>query len=676
MESLYHQGDTKMRPTVVTYTTLIHALARCNSTEAVAKAEKLLDVVERTAGEDQDQFRVQSAIPNAIYNAVIGAWCRENEPDRAGELLVRMLENLHSKKLNAEPSTIMFNTVIGAYGRSKKAGVAVKVKGLLSKMQKHGMKFNDETSRRLQLVFKEKDVGCIDACLPREATQHQERPTKREHKIRVDAEYTFKTELESLVSSGELSSLQKAEEALLESIEKYESDGNLLKPNQVHVAIVLDGWAKHLHPEKAESLLELMEDKPWLQPDIVCYSIIIKAWVQSRSSGYVQRVENIMDRLESKRVKPDLILYSSVIDAFAKSDDKRYARKAEDLLMKMETNEDFKPNVVVYTSVISGLVKSGSIKRAETMLKKLQNVTSDLDAIPFITVIDALATSDYPDSPQRAEALLYRMENIWKAGNGGKLNLDSVTYNTVIGIWASRSNRIQGAVYRADDILRRMEINGIKPDYMTFNSVIDAWAKSKEENAPERVTELLEEMETRFANGEKDTKPDAVIYASVIDTLVASKADRSPFTAEKLLRRMEEKYKAGDETMQPDARCYTSLIDIWANSNSRVAADRIEDLLKRMDALYQMGDDSMSPDIITYAAVVRSLSRCADKSSAAKRAYELICQLERIYHNSEENPDLDRCNLILDVMFKSLTFQKDIDDAESLREAIIQLKIT
>ena len=156
------------------------------------------------------------------------------------------------------------------------------------------------------------------------------------------------------------------------------------------------------------------------------------------------------------------------------------------------------PDVRTYNMIVDTAIKHGSKKNpsggpkfAEAVMDRmLQEAKSNPKVVPDIvtynTVIDAWAKSGDRGAPQRAEAVLESMQELYKAGNSD-VKPDTISFNSVLSAWAKIGNR--GAAERAESILKRMQelheggYPDVKPNTISFSSVISAWANSGERGA-------------------------------------------------------------------------------------------------------------------------------------------------------------------------------------------------
>jgi pentatricopeptide repeat protein len=122
-----------VRPTVVTFSSVINAWGKSGSAMAVEKAEALLwrvhDLHENSGWPDDSK-------PNDImYTSVISAWAKAGNPDRAELILKNMYEDcmLHGNT-NVKPNNWAFNSVMFAWSKSPSPLAVDSAEALLRKM--------------------------------------------------------------------------------------------------------------------------------------------------------------------------------------------------------------------------------------------------------------------------------------------------------------------------------------------------------------------------------------------------------------------------------------------------------------------------------------------------------------------------------------------------------------
>ena len=115
-------------------------------------------------------------------------------------------------------------------------------------------------------------------------------------------------------------------------------------------------------------------------------------------------------------LKPSLQAYNLWIHALARSGWEKAGDLAEEVLEEMRAT-GVNPDVVTYTSVMDAHAKSRNPKRAEELLLQLLDQMADSDAFGFSsitcdTVLNAYAQQGTRESAERAETILFRLEQL------------------------------------------------------------------------------------------------------------------------------------------------------------------------------------------------------------------------------------------------------------------------
>ncbi len=124
----------RLRPTVVTIGTIIHALANSKTNESAEKAEEWLRRIPSLYSEDPIR-------PNTVvYTTVIRAWADVGRADKAEGLLREMCNDYVGSdgcpgNPDAKPSLWTFNTVLAAWSRSKNPTSVAQAEGLIRTMK-------------------------------------------------------------------------------------------------------------------------------------------------------------------------------------------------------------------------------------------------------------------------------------------------------------------------------------------------------------------------------------------------------------------------------------------------------------------------------------------------------------------------------------------------------------
>eukprot|EP00816_Leptocylindrus_hargravesii_P011642 CAMPEP_0196813218 /NCGR_PEP_ID=MMETSP1362-20130617/34767_1 /TAXON_ID=163516 /ORGANISM="Leptocylindrus danicus, Strain CCMP1856" /LENGTH=582 /DNA_ID=CAMNT_0042189305 /DNA_START=105 /DNA_END=1853 /DNA_ORIENTATION=- len=432
--------------------------------------------------------------------------------------------------------------------------------------------------------------------------------------------------------SGEF--LRKRTDALIHQTElREDGEGKMtvctttynLSVNRKTFNWLLDAWAfsnENDAPMQAEALLQFMEElysrtqREDLRPDTRSYTKVINAWSRSRQyADAPERALAILQRMDylyaqgNTYVKPNAYSFTAVIDTFANAG---MPTQAEEWFEEMEAryeqygDEDVKPNVR-----------------------------------SFNAVINAWAKSQQPSAPQRAEALLSRMDQLYAMGNvDAKPN--NVNFNTVIDAWSKSG--LLGSAQRAEELLQKMEARyeagdeDVKPQTRSFNTVIDAWARS---GNPERAEMLLRQMNELFENGNFDVQPNVRSFNSIINAWAKSKDNNAAQKAEEILEHMEHLCtQSGNRRLAPDTHSFSTVINAWARSNAVGKETKAYKILQDMNSMYANGNSNARPNVIIYNAVMNACAFACGNESNLQRAMEIAhATFKELQESPHANPD-------------------------------------
>ena len=90
------------------------------------------------------------------------------------------------------------------------------------------------------------------------------------------------------------------------------------------------------------------------------------------------------------------------------------------------------------------------------------------------------------------------------------------TYNTLISSWARSGDR--SSPKQAERIIDTMIKAGVKPNSSSYTALMDVYSKSRnqdEDNACHRVEEILNLLEEKALEGDRDMQPSVWSYTTV-----------------------------------------------------------------------------------------------------------------------------------------------------------------
>ena len=459
--------------------------------------------------------------------------------------------------------------------------------------------------------------------------------------------------------------------------------------------ILLTACAKAQDPERAEQILlqlQTMADEGRVPegPNAKSYARVLASWAQLNSSMGAKHAESLLYEMESRAIdhpnlQPDRVCYDIVVNTLAKVGD---AEGAHALLGHMvhsyqAGNEAVKPDAVFCDTVLAACSRSpDNADRAETILEQMRELseTGDFDTQPTVksysSVLSCLSKLMTPDSAERAKAILSEMEDPLQKGEDSiKPNL--VTYSIVLKAVAnagdlaaaeqllskiyetsSKENNnatkiilqalrltLKGcaksqdfdAAHRASTILSKFQKLSDEsrldahPDFACYENVLFCWARSVSEEAGERAEALLRDMQTRFNTGGKARKPTSKHFLAAIQAH-ANTGDGDQ--AEALFNQMYGEYMMGNEPMRPDTQVFNAILFAWSVSSSPNAVDRAEKTLTRMLQHYESNELDVKPKVASYNLVLSCWANSSAEGSAAS-AEELLREIETLASNGD-----------------------------------------
>ncbi|KAL7478614.1 hypothetical protein ACHAW6_004373 [Cyclotella cf. meneghiniana] len=273
---------------------------------------------------------------------------------------------------------------------------------------------------------------------------------------------------------------------LLDKVERLSQSGDLDLP---------DG-----HPDPTVSSLDIDDETlgtdSSLRPNGRSYSIVMNAWAnvshadRDHGEDAASKCEMILNKMEERgaedaSVRPNLAAYTTCITAWARAKHDQAASRAENILHRM-----------------IDLYYDKGKNELPALEGDLENAQHDA---PFNAVITAYARSADPNASDRAFAVLERLE-------ASPILPTATTYNSVMDACAKH-----GEPERALWILERMQEKSIRPDPTSYDTILNAFARDETAGSAERAWEFLLRLEDERMNGKSDFVPTNISYSSVIN---------------------------------------------------------------------------------------------------------------------------------------------------------------
>jgi len=210
-----------------------------------------------------------------------------------------------------------------------------------------------------------------------------------------------------------------------------------------------------------------------------------------------------------------------------------------------------------------------------------------------------------------------------------------ISFNICINAWSKR--KCYGSAALAWNLLEKMlelESEGMVsdgPDYHTYRAVLQALSQNVEKGTAKKAERIMERMKT---NSDPSVKVDDSIYHVIMHIYSYNKEESAPLRCEELLNEMHELYRAGDLSLKPTVMSFNTLLNTYAKSNMPGAADRAENVLDHMlflsENLSENGYDGVTPDCISFNTVLNCFARSNDLGSD-RRAFKILTRMQTLY---------------------------------------------
>lgn len=220
--------------------------------------------------------------------------------------------------------------------------------------------------------------------------------------------------------------------------------------------------------------------------------------------------------------------------------------------------------------------------------------------------------------------------------------------------WAQRSRRKGSqSPYVVEQLLQRLiqeQDSGntyIRVGYREYSPVLLAWSNSDKEVAAEQAEQILNKMESEYANGNKRIRPSRKCYNCVTKACVKIKDDGLRIAkVDDLYQRMTRANEA-DGLWRPSRRTHNLVLYAYAHSNLKDAGARAEAILSKMKESEEKGEKRNTPCINTYNLVI--------KCFATQKGYKAKAEslFNEILESSTVEPTTESFNAIMSTCLKS-----------------------
>ena len=285
-------------------------------------------------------------------------------------------------------------------------------------------------------------------------------------------------------------------------------------------------------------LYQNWKDVPFgeLDPDITKQLVpALSAYGRRQTSQSARQAEELLHRfIEEYRTGNRVILientaFHNVMNAYSKCAKPERAQKVLQKMMDLAKSEKcfshLEPDVFSFTILATAWAKSrhpGAAEKAERLLYHMEQKAMNVTTLTYNVVLNAIAVSHDPTKASRAAKIVQRMQRLVATGNQ-HCRPDLYTYQS----WIHACSRTRGGVPQTMEIFRYLDKEAaagntaLRPNAYCFAAAIHAWAYSSELHKAKKAYELLQDMKHRHEiMGQKCCKPNVVVFTSVINACV------------------------------------------------------------------------------------------------------------------------------------------------------------
>lgn len=397
--------DEDIRPRTITYTEVIDAYAKSNQRNSAEKAEELLFRMLKES-ENEDGTTDDTIAPSSITcDAVLNAWARRRTRDaasRAEQILERMEYLRKNGNVKIQPTTFSFATVISAWGKARANTnvegkenaeraqfILEQMKAFLKSVEKEedGSKYTkyiapDTVVYNTVIDAWSRSKDPIAGTKAEELLFEMEELQRQGSNVAPDA-ITYNSVINCHAASGHINAAKKAEK-ILQRMELAAKNGSKIAPNVRTYNQVLKAYSQRSSSpgaaQRADMILMYMlrSDNDAIKPDVFSFSTCLDVWAKSKEPGKAEKAYVILQKMiefhktsGNAKMKPNEVTYNTVFNAcafsaFTAEDEKKRALQIAVIAFnEMKSSDLVKPDAISYGMMIkcvANLVPQGKIR--------------------------------------------------------------------------------------------------------------------------------------------------------------------------------------------------------------------------------------------------------------------------------------------------------------------------
>lgn len=466
-----------------------------------------------------------------------------------------------------------------------------------------------------------------------------------------------------------------------------------------------------------------------IRPSREIFQIVLRVMGMSREPGMDRKAERIFERMYQYGLEPDPSTYESMVILLAKSRNRNAANRAEKLLREAvqryppsssSSSSSSKEGMGLdgFNAVITAWAKSGveyGPERAENLIQLMDQIGLPPSMVTLTSLIDAYAQLNSWDGIGQSERILNRIIDLYLDGDES-FQPSIVTWTVVMSAWCRLARKgFKGAAARADRLLRRLETLrkegriSFGPDAIAYITVMNANAFSKTTDGLTRATEILDEMNERWLDGEESFKPTPRSIRMIVDFWVKNSADDRMTHAEDILERYakhinpeelsEDKarmdlseihksmifgycqtgepdlaqnhlHELFDNNLDIDALCLCRIIDSNTQLNDADAMTRSVQVFELMEKCRLQ--DRILPNERVYTSFIRAMTK-ARIPNLAEKAHAMLMRMDDVFSetgNFDMKPSIFTYNAVIFACSETAPEASELERKQALKIAV------
>lgn len=300
MNEWYEAGNESVKPNIISYNALMKVWAKSRRPEAPERVEAIM----RRMGDTNVKPDLVS------YSQLMNAYANSGDPaapERAESILRHLLERHEAGHDRMKPDLISYTTVMKAWANSKVEGAAERAESFLRYMDQVYRETGDESIKPNAVCYtmaikawiqSDSADAAVRAATLLEEVHDLQKSGVSDMKLKKQVYWDI---MQLLATRTDVNSGQVSQRILLYMQDLADAGDAHMSPSTKFFNLTIRAWSNSGHAlaaQRAESILDLMQQLPDLKPNRLTYNFVIKAWSKSGDIFAGKRAEQHLRRMQ------------------------------------------------------------------------------------------------------------------------------------------------------------------------------------------------------------------------------------------------------------------------------------------------------------------------------------------------------------------------------------------